>query len=52
MDLETLLRRLEHERYTEKDDKEIKIITRGGNRFNILSVNWDDKAGEWVIIGE
>lgn len=52
MDLNTLYLRLEHEQGAEQDDKPIKILIPGGRRFEILSVNWDDDAGEWVIIGE
>jgi hypothetical protein len=52
MDLETLYLRLQDEQGEYLDRKEVKIMTPGGKRFDILSLNWDEKAGEWVIIGE
>jgi hypothetical protein len=50
--LDDLYRRLEYEQGAEQDSKPIKIMTPDGRRFEILSVNWDDDAEEWVIIGE
>jgi hypothetical protein len=52
MELDTLYRRLEHEQGAELDGEQVKIMTPDGERFDILSVNWDDEAGEWVIVGE
>lgn len=52
MDLSTLYLRLEHEQGAELDGEQIRIMTPDGERFPILSVNWDADAGEWVIIGD
>jgi hypothetical protein len=54
MTLDELYRRLEHEQGAERDGAPIRIMTPGGHRFEILSVNWneEDGPGEWVIIGE
>jgi hypothetical protein len=53
MDLDTLHWRVVDE-YAERDDrvsKPVKIMTPDGQRFDILSLNWDDEAGEWVLCG-
>lgn len=47
-----LLDRLYHERGEGREYEPIKIMTPDGERFEILSVNWDEGAQEWVIIGE
>jgi hypothetical protein len=52
MDLDGLYRRLEYEQGAEKDDKPVKLMDSDGNRFEILSVNWDDGQQEWVIVGD
>ena len=52
MELEDLIRRLEYERGGEHENSEVVIMTPDGYRYGILSVNWDDEHGQWVIIGE
>lgn len=52
MDLSGLLRRLEHEVGGDRDQQEILIMGPDGVPYEILSVNWDDAAGHWVIVGD
>jgi hypothetical protein len=52
MNLEQLRQRLEYEQGAEKDDETVRIITLGGEHYDILSVNWDDENNMWVIIVE
>lgn len=52
MELSTLRDRLDYERDAEHDHETIKIMTPGGRRYDVLSVNWDAEKEEWVIIGD
>jgi hypothetical protein len=44
--------RLLYEKGQGREYMPIKIMTPGGERFDVLSVNWDADAEEWVIIGD
>ena len=50
MDLETLARRLDHERGDDRAEEEVVILDRKGRQFDILSLNWDDDSARWVLI--
>lgn len=52
MDLGKLLDRLECERGGEHEHDEVLMMTPGGRRYEVLSLNWDDDYGHWVIVGE
>lgn len=52
MQLITVYDRIAHERGEGREYEPVRILTPDGERYEILSVNWDDDAGEWVIIGE
>lgn len=52
MELIAIYDRINHERGGGKEYEQVKIMTPDGERYDILSVNWDEDAGEWVIIGE
>jgi hypothetical protein len=47
-----LLDRLEYERGSDHEDDEVLLMTPTGRRYEILSLNWDDKHGHWVLIGD
>ena len=52
MELINIYDRIHHERGGGKEYEPVKILTPDGERYDILSVNWDEDAEEWVIIGE
>lgn len=52
MDLYTLADVLAFHVGEDRDRQPIKIMTPDGERFDVLSLTWDDEAQEWVIVGE
>ncbi len=52
LELETVLARLEHERGGPHGRDEVLLLTPDGGRYELLSLNWDDEHGHWVLIGE
>jgi hypothetical protein len=53
MDLDTLHGRIfDESRDPGRRDQPVKIMTPDGERFGILSLNWDEEADEWVLCGE
>jgi hypothetical protein len=50
MRLEDLARRLDHERDGELADAEIVVMSPGGRRYEILSVNWESERKTWLIV--
>jgi hypothetical protein len=52
VELHALYSRLGYEDEYDKVRAKIKIMTPQGDRFDILSLNWDEDMHEWVIIGE
>ena len=52
VNLDDLHALLEYEQGAGLDGKEIVIMVPGGATFEILSVNWDDETGRWVIVGD
>ena len=52
MRLDDLHARLEYERGAGRDGEDIVIMVPGGATYEILSVNWDDEMGLWVIVGD
>lgn len=36
----------------DRDTTEVRLLIPGGERYEILSLNWDDENDEWVLIGE
>lgn len=52
MDLETLARRLDYELGEERERKEVLVLSPGGRRYDLLSLNWDDEHGHWLLVTE
>jgi hypothetical protein len=53
MDLDTLYGRIIDEHLARgRSGKPVKIMTPDGERFGILSLNWDEETDEWVLCGE
>jgi hypothetical protein len=48
--LSTLRDRLDHERGEARYHAPIVVVTPDGDRFAILSVNWDSETDRWAIV--
>lgn len=52
MDLEALLRRIQHECGGEHYDRPLKIMLPDAELYDVLSLNWDGESGVWVLIAD
>lgn len=52
MDLETLARRLDAERGTERSGEEVRMVDSQGMSAGVLSLNWDGDRGCWLLIAD
>jgi hypothetical protein len=52
MNLRSLAERLDYELGEEHEHEDVLLMTPSGRRFEILSLNWDDERGHWVLIGD
>jgi hypothetical protein len=52
MELESLARRLDAERGTERSSEEVFMVDSRGLVAPVLSLNWDGEHGRWLLIAD